>query len=140
MIEDTGINRNIMECKAAPVYTAEEYARVLIETLWNVKQLPVYDTMEGHDFVLIETLWNVKQVFTDKVNMVWHCINRNIMECKGTRSQMAMAKPHRINRNIMECKAKDSTGALKKQNVLIETLWNVKTVGVGRSEGAGVEY
>ena len=32
---------------------------VLIETLWNVKQLPAYDTMEGHD-VLIETLWNVK--------------------------------------------------------------------------------
>ena len=38
MIEDTGINRNIMECKVILLKTITYYTFVLIETLWNVKK------------------------------------------------------------------------------------------------------
>ena len=52
------INRNIMECK--------EYSPVKDIELCKV---------------LIETLWNVKNYFTDNETME-KGINRNIMECK----------------------------------------------------------
>ena len=37
MIEDTGINRNIMECKDGRKTEKNNIDSVLIETLWNVK-------------------------------------------------------------------------------------------------------
>ena len=59
---------------------------------------------EGDDAVLIETLWNVK--FQD----LSHYAARQI----------------RINRNIVECKATFSDLTQDLESVLIETLWNVK--------------
>ena len=56
-----GINRNIVECKGILLDRKSVHNRVLIETLWNVKE----ETQPGMDervSVLIETLWNVKIV------------------------------------------------------------------------------
>ena len=56
----TGINRNIVECKADNGATWSALTvSVLIETLWNVKE----EADRAHSVcfaVLIETLWNVK--------------------------------------------------------------------------------
>ena len=52
------INRNIVECKVASFILACFSASVLIETLWNVKMLRVWQSRSI--LVLIETLWNVK--------------------------------------------------------------------------------
>ena len=60
MIEDTGINRNIMECK-------DEIIR---------SKFSVFDS------VLIETLWNVKRNRIEPKLFGNFGINRNIMECK----------------------------------------------------------
>ena len=54
------INRNIMECKGDCCYIACRNGKLLIETLWNVK----------NDVIL-------------KGRLTWICINRNIMECKA---------------------------------------------------------
>ena len=56
------------------------------------------------------------------------CINRNIVECKGEFAIPHPKRACRINRNIVECKDgyfvfNESSGI-----VLIETLWNVKTL------------
>ena len=59
MIEDTGINRNIMECKDKTGIPVQKLNLVLIETLWNVKLLKII-RCKGDGRVLIETLWNVK--------------------------------------------------------------------------------
>ena len=52
-------NRNIVECKEVYCRRYRSREKVLIETLWNVKEGP-----GGHRWtragVLIETLWNVK--------------------------------------------------------------------------------
>ena len=58
----TGINRNIVECKGELSEGFWNNFRVLIETLWNVKE---YISVEYPDLlsVLIETLWNVKLLF-----------------------------------------------------------------------------
>ena len=81
----TGINRNIVECKEMSVYGSSFCAEaVLIETLWNVKTIDVFNLLEeafrinrniveckekstSRDlwvffYVLIETLWNVKLI------------------------------------------------------------------------------
>ena len=55
----TGINRNIVECKAGLQNSLKNVNSVLIETLWNVK-VELYGAPEEDDIVLIETLWNVK--------------------------------------------------------------------------------
>ena len=56
----TGINRNIVECKGKIMKDLRQFIRnVLIETLWNVKQLGRGEYLNGSP-VLIETLWNVK--------------------------------------------------------------------------------
>ena len=55
----TGINRNIVECKATKILEDGKSVRVLIETLWNVKS-DMAELMAGEEAVLIETLWNVK--------------------------------------------------------------------------------
>ena len=53
---------------------------VLIETLWNVKEIAVRNpSFVFH--VLIETLWNVKSVDHLQVDFSLR-INRNIVECK----------------------------------------------------------
>ena len=58
---ETGINRNIVECKGSWSDILYQSDLVLIETLWNVKS--VMKIMNaGTSLVLIETLWNVKKV------------------------------------------------------------------------------
>ena len=54
--------------------------KVLIETLWNVKE---EDRTYERAFigVLIETLWNVK-ILSVKMDTAYESINRNIVECK----------------------------------------------------------
>ena len=100
------INRNIVECKDQIHEASRSLIRVLIETLWNVKQRrkrrrPADDEtsinrniVECKDFhhsrvfqnpsVLIETLWNVK-IINGVKNLFGIRINRNIVECKGWR-------------------------------------------------------
>ena len=56
-----GINRNIVECKAFHTFTTVALYPVLIETLWNVKEVPKW----------------AKQLQQKG-------INRNIVECKGS--------------------------------------------------------
>ena len=59
---------------------------VLIETLWNVKCLPVrYQLQPGQ--VLIETLWNVKSGRFPQRTFCTGRINRNIMECKAKKDR-----------------------------------------------------
>ena len=96
------INRNIVECKDQGKPDWAKVAKVLIETLWNVKFQDAWKK-EGENTVLIETLWNVKTV--------WYCthssvssINRNIVECKAKHITFNTFHNLRINRNIVECK------------------------------------
>ena len=53
--------------------------------------------------VLIETLWNVKRT-SRFVLRILRCINRNIVECKGTKLSNERGYKYSINRNIVECK------------------------------------
>ena len=60
---------------------------------------------------------------------IWRfCINRNIMECKDSMSKLFETLNDSINRNIMECKAGWARMHMAIAAVLIETLWNVKTI------------
>ena len=122
-------------------------ASVLIETLWNVKNIEISaypapfsinrNIMECKDAkfctgqdrcpkVLIETLWNVKifafgyfchQAFV-LIETLWN-VKRNRIEPK-------LFGNFGINRNIMECKVTVKSGFPCLATVLIETLWNVK--------------
>ena len=60
-----------------------------------------------------------------------HCINRNIVECKVEVYNVADLVRLRINRNIVECKDSFFDCPLVPLLVLIETLWNVKSVETG---------
>ena len=59
--QQTGINRNIVECK---------------EIHEGINPVTVY--------VLIETLWNVKTNIKELIPLCRMGINRNIVECKAT--------------------------------------------------------
>ena len=63
----TGINRNIVECKDEHEYLGVPNGDVLIETLWNVKEMESLINRCAN-IVLIETLWNVKSA---SVAMLW---------------------------------------------------------------------
>ena len=54
-------------------------------------------------------------------------INRNIVECKDVGAIVKSSLFPCINRNIVECKDYCLKNEWHYQNVLIETLWNVKT-------------
>ena len=54
--------------------------------------------------VLIETLWNVKTLAKGTDNWQGGSINRNIVECKGSRHSPVLLLCACINRNIVECK------------------------------------
>ena len=67
----------------------------------------------------------------DNVTGSWddsaHSINRNIVECKVKNFPIVPENGNRINRNIVECKDNGTwKGLYYLNNVLIETLWNVK--------------
>ena len=76
-----GINRNIVECKVPSNSSFKVRERVLIETLWNVKNY-VSDWNFNDALVLIETLWNVKYFCHTGQKAYGYGINRNIVECK----------------------------------------------------------
>ena len=59
MSQKSGINRNIVECKDRCPLNAHSSLLVLIETLWNVKEIPQNTGIHAVS-----------------------CINRNIVECK----------------------------------------------------------
>ena len=50
------------------------------------------------------------------------------MECKDFGEIKEIAESNRINRNIVECKVETEIHSLELKLVLIETLWNVKTM------------
>ena len=100
----TGINRNIVECKVGHgSWNKFSSARVLIETLWNVKYIfkPV---LKNLFIVLIETLWNVKLVkWQLLICTVWVLIE-TLWNVKFFYDGIWRGRPDRINRNIVECK------------------------------------
>mgnify|MGYP004516742397 CR=1 FL=1 len=103
------INRNIVECKYCSCRSNCSCNLVLIETLWNVNSSP--DTTQNIELkVLIETLWNVN-------------ITKTVKATCGAKS---------INRNIVECKSFISSNRILNRTVLIETLWNVNIPGCPR--------
>ena len=65
--------------------------------------MSVFVIMDGSS-VLIETLWNVKSTNHCKNSKLFHCINRNIVECKAVKCNILMCICVSINRNIVECK------------------------------------
>ena len=54
--------------------------------------------------VLIETLWNVKELLFIEDSEDIFSINRNIVECKVLNDVVKQATGVGINRNIVECK------------------------------------
>ena len=56
-------------------------------------------------------------------------INRNIVECKESTQGNLYRLLVRINRNIVECKVEKTGRSSVTESVLIETSWNVKTIG-----------
>ena len=70
---------NVKQCHLT---TAEGRTTVLIETLWNVKKRSI-NAFISIKLVLIETLWNVKMITGDFINRT-RGINRNIVECKDS--------------------------------------------------------
>ena len=64
---------------------------------------------------------------------LYNSINRNIMECKVICMRILLNRIVRINRNIMECKVTRMPFWRIFQFVLIETLWNVKSVEYGNN-------
>ena len=64
-----GINRNIVECKVNFLSPFHSMDTVLIETLWNVKQVVLLAVILICS-VLIETLWNVKQISQSTVRVI----------------------------------------------------------------------
>ena len=54
--------------------------------------------------VLIETLWNVKTLLQHLKLLLTQRINRNIVECKASKTATESSAALGINRNIVECK------------------------------------
>ena len=70
-----------MECKEQKELFGNEPNTVLIETLWNVKNVSQIIHLIPL-FVLIETLWNVKELAVPGWARMLTGFNRNIVECK----------------------------------------------------------
>ena len=74
--------------------------------------------------VLIETLWNVKEIAVRNPSFVFHVLIESKVEVYNVTDLVRL----RINRNIVECKDSFFDCPLVPLLVLIETLWNVKSV------------
>ncbi len=75
---------------------------VLIETLWNVKEIAVRNpSFVFH--VLIETLWNVKWKFTMSPTLYVFVLIETLWNVKSV-DHLQVDFSLRINRNIVECK------------------------------------
>ena len=121
----SGINRNILECKARILIPSRWSLRVLIETYWNVKWCSLWQATSTWNCINRNILeckeWQTAWVKTGMVS-----INRNILECKGGWSCLPQEFVFCINRNILECKEMTSQEFDISWSVLIETYWNVK--------------
>ena len=126
MFQATGINRNIVECKVVTLLSIFYHRSVLIETLWNVKLSSAGYRAIQHS-VLIETLWNVKMLIRDVIGVAFAVLIETLWNVKAVKLDEVFTLSHCINRNIVECKGFYSFW-LKHifLSVLIETLWNVK--------------
>ena len=114
-----------MECKVFLRWYLARSSRVLIETLWNVKE----DTDVTMPVVLPRINRNIVECKDALQSQLANCccgINRNIVECKEELYNKGLVGTDGINRNIVECKV--NTFSLEAHDiiVLIETLWNVK--------------
>ena len=101
-MQNTSINRNIVECKETGALVVYGPGGVLIETSWNVK-FSTESFLDCVVSVLIETSWNVKACSPSN-NLTAISINRNIVECKERSWICCMKRDRGINRNIVECK------------------------------------
>ena len=54
-------------------------------------------------------------------------INRDILECKSVRGNVAVQIRSHINRDILECKLFRNDKRRNQNRILIETYWNVNT-------------
>ena len=85
MLDCTRINRNIVECKARPVFPTPcpdlSINRNIVECKVYSKKI-----LTSVILVLIETLWNVKEILCYLQDINFESINRNIVECKGSDS------------------------------------------------------
>ena len=125
-IQNTRINRYIMECKLISYKIPPEHLCELIDTLWNVNFLRVLLLRSWSD-ELIDTLWNVNSIpegfsFTllfELIDTLW-----NVNWLIRAFFQLLF----RINRYIMECKFVSSYPIPSMCPELIDTLWNVNLV------------
>ena len=101
----SSINRNIVECKAGH---GEQTKRNELSINRNIVECK--GDCGSESFVRVP------------------CINRNIVECKVEVYNVTDLVRLRINRNIVECKDSFFDCPLVPLLVLIETLWNVKSV------------
>ena len=76
--------------------------------------------------VLIETYWNVKEAHFPRSVLSGTRINRNILECKGNRSESAVQRRSVLIETYWNVKTTGATGYYPVKIVLIETYWNVK--------------
>ena len=122
---------------------------VLIETLWNVKNVTLpaltpaafginrniveckvvpHTPIMTPSTVLIETLWNVKlSAILDSSSSILVLIE-TLWNVKFFFCLLVSDSGYRINRNIVECKVWFIPELLCELIVLIETLWNVKII------------
>ena len=98
------INRNIVECKvksiALPTFLHTRINRNIVECKDQGNWCVIISCR-----VLIETLWNVKDKTTVYVLVNFWSINRNIVECKFSITSAISCCEFTINRTIMECKS-----------------------------------
>ena len=120
----TRINRNIVECKDRDNWTTCIRWRVLIETLWNVKEAMLFTRLWWKS-VLIETLWNVKEDLEPASLKFWG-INRNIVECKEACKLLFLLDAFVLIETLWNVKFNRDRCVWVLDRVLIETLWNVK--------------
>ena len=114
-----------MECKDRINVTARAGRRVLIETLWNVKQIKTI----AEELDLSRINRNIVECKVSCNSGKWRAenrINRNIVECKELMFLLSFSLSNCINRNIVECKVIIGSSRFSLILVLIETLWNVK--------------
>ena len=119
------INRNILECKERRQMLIMQHAGVLIETYWNVKMIPAYNSLRSSAGINRNIL-ECKVTSLEPSFTLDFRINRNILECKVYGICQELPGKQRINRNILECKDRSEAGRRKHNSVLIETYWNVK--------------
>ena len=71
-------------------------------------------------------MWNVKIVDLWNKSGVNVCINRNIVECKGTKTSPFSVLSFVLIETLWNVKNGESLDVFTPADVLIETLWNVK--------------